>query len=155
MICGPFIIIQYLEYCKFCKLDVISHNLLFGKHWYVEKHKIWTFCKNCDSSTRVAKYWDIEILGWCPVASLTSWGGASLALVGCPSCDGVTIKMPYWVFYINQLCTLALLMNILHTGNMPMQRGFFTNSAGYLLPALGFLGGLYNFLNFVIIFSLM
>ena len=29
-------------------------------------------------------------------ASLTSWGdGASLALVGNPSSDGVTIKMPY------------------------------------------------------------
>ena len=36
-----------------------------------------------------------------------------------------------------------------------MQRGFFTNSVGDLLPALGFLGGLYNFCNFVIIFSLM
>ena len=31
-------------------------------------------------------------------ASLTSWGeGASLALVGDPSSDGVTIKMPYGV----------------------------------------------------------
>ena len=31
-------------------------------------------------------------------ASLTSWGeGASLALVGHPSSDGVTIKMPYGV----------------------------------------------------------
>ena len=30
--------------------------------------------------------------------SLTSWGeGASLALVGHPSSDGVTIKMPYGV----------------------------------------------------------
>ena len=31
---------------------------------------------------------------------------ASLALVGHPSSDGVTIKMPYGVdFYIDQLCT--------------------------------------------------
>ena len=30
-------------------------------------------------------------------ASLTSWGGASLALVDDPSSDGVTIKMPYGV----------------------------------------------------------
>ena len=29
--------------------------------------------------------------------SLTSWGGYSLALVGHPSSDGVTIKMPYGV----------------------------------------------------------
>ena len=47
-------------------------------------------------------------------------------------------------------------MNILHTGNKsPMQRGFFTNNTGDLLLTLGFLGGLYNFCNFVIIFSLM
>ena len=31
-------------------------------------------------------------------ASFTSWGeGASLALVGDPSSDGVTIKMPYGI----------------------------------------------------------
>ena len=30
-------------------------------------------------------------------ASLTSWGGASLALVGDPSSEGVRIKMPYGV----------------------------------------------------------
>ena len=30
-------------------------------------------------------------------ASLTSWEGASLALVGHPSSDGITIKMPYGV----------------------------------------------------------
>ena len=42
-------------------------------------------------------------------------------------------------------------MNILSAGDKsPVQRGFFTNSG--LLPVLGFLGGLYNFCNFVIIF---
>ena len=47
-------------------------------------------------------------------------------------------------------------MNILRAGNKsPVQRGLFTNSIGDLLPALGFMGGLYNFCNFVIIFSLM
>ena len=35
----------------------------------------------------------------------------------------------------------------------PLQRGFFTNSAGDLLP--DFLGGLYIFYNLVIMFSLM
>ena len=50
----------------------------------------------------------------------------------------------------------GLLMNILCAGNKsPVQRGFFTNSAGDLLPTPGFQGGLYNFCNFVIIFSLM
>ena len=47
-------------------------------------------------------------------------------------------------------------MNILRVGDKsPVQKGFFTNSTSYLLPALGFLGGLYNFCNFVVIFSLM
>ena len=46
---------------------------------------------------------DIKILGWCPVKRLTSSGGgggvggAALALIGCPSSDGVTIKMPYGI----------------------------------------------------------
>ena len=47
-------------------------------------------------------------------------------------------------------------MNVLCASDkLPMQRGFFINSTGDLLPTLGFLGGLYNFCNFVIIFSLM
>ena len=50
----------------------------------------------------------------------------------------------------------GLSMNILHVGiKSPVQRGFFTNGAGDLLPSLGFLGRLYNFCNFVIIFPLM
>ena len=37
----------------------------------------------------------------------------------------------------------GLSMNILHMDNIStMQRGFFKNSTSYLLPALGFLGGL-------------
>ena len=45
-------------------------------------------------------------------------------------------------------------MNILHVGDKSlMQRGFFTNSMGNLMPALGFLYGLYNFCNFVIFFN--
>ena len=36
-------------------------------------------------------------------ASLTSWGeGASLALVGHPSTDGITINMPYEVDVLHQ-----------------------------------------------------
>ena len=47
-------------------------------------------------------------------------------------------------------------MSILGTGDQsPVQRGSFKNSAGDLLPALSLLGGLYNFCNFVIIFSLI
>ena len=44
-------------------------------------------------------------------------------------------------------------MNILYTDNKsPLQKGIFNNSMGNLLPALSFLGGLYNFCNFIIIF---
>ena len=47
-------------------------------------------------------------------------------------------------------------MNILCAGDKsPVQRDFFTNSAGDLLPALGFQGGLHNSCNFVIIFCLI
>ena len=50
----------------------------------------------------------------------------------------------------------GLLMNILHAGNRsPMQECFLKNSMNDLLPALRFLGGLYNFCNFVIKHSLM
>ena len=50
-------------------------------------------------------------------ASLTSWGeGASLALVGHPSSDGVTIKMPYGVmFYIDQLRTPSFPIGLVKT----------------------------------------
>ena len=44
--------------------------------------------------------------------SLTSWGGVSLAWVGDPSSDGVTIKMLYGVmFYIDQLHTHLFLLD--------------------------------------------
>ena len=55
----------------------------------------------------------IKIKTWTPThwntglvssgTSLTSWGeGASLALVGHPSSDGITIKMPYGVDVLHQ-----------------------------------------------------
>ena len=47
------------------------------------------------------------------------------------------------------ICT-GLSMNILHVGDKsPAQRGFFKKSAGNLLPALRFLGGLCNFCNYI------
>ena len=46
-------------------------------------------------------------------------------------------------------------MNILHAGDkLSVQRGFYKDIAGDLLPALRFLGGWLSFCNFVIIFSL-
>ena len=55
-----------------------------------------------------------------------------------------------------EIANSGLSTNILRTGNKsPVQRGFFKNRMGNLLPALRFLGGLYNFCNFVIIFFLM
>ena len=45
------------------------------------------------------------------------WGeGASLALVGHPSSDGVTIKMPYGVdVFIDQLCTPSFPIGLVKT----------------------------------------
>ena len=41
---------------------------------------------------------DIEIMGWCPVGSVLPHGdGASLALVGHLSSDGITIKISYGI----------------------------------------------------------
>ena len=42
-------------------------------------------------------------------------------------------------------------MNILCAGDESPMQSFFENGTGDLLPALGFLGRLYNFCNFVII----
>ena len=40
--------------------------------------------------------WDIKVLAWCPGGSVLPQGEkASLTLVGHPSSDGVTIKIPY------------------------------------------------------------
>ena len=51
---------------------------------------------------------------------------------------------------------IGLSMNILRAGDKsPAQERFLKTSAGDLLPALRFLGGLHNFCNFVIIFSLI
>ena len=47
-------------------------------------------------------------------------------------------------------------MNIMRAGDKsPVQISSFKNSAGNLLPTLRFLGGLYNFCNFTIVFSVM
>ena len=47
-------------------------------------------------SKRVSRFWNTGLVS--SGASLTSWEeGASLALVGHPSSDGVTIKIPYGV----------------------------------------------------------
>ena len=44
----------------------------------------------------------------------------------------------------------GLPMNILRAGDKsPVQRGFFKNNADDLLPTLRFLGGLYNFCNYI------
>ena len=69
-------------------------------------------------------------------------------------------QMPFYyildVYHKNQLGTSDLSINILRAGDkLPMRRCFFTNSTGDLLAAIGLPGGLYNFCDFVIIFSLM
>ena len=50
----------------------------------------------------------------------------------------------------------GLLMNILHAGGKsPVQRSSFENTVGGLLPTLRFVGGLYNFSNFVTVFNVI
>ena len=60
---------------------------------------------------------------------------------------------------ITNPCDIAntgLSVNILRGGDKsPVQKHFFKNSIGDLLPGLRFLGGLYNFCNFAIILPLM
>ena len=55
------------------------------------------------------------------------------------------------------ITTAGLLINILQAPaiNPPCKAVFFKTSAGDLLTALRFLDELYNFCNFVVIFSLM
>ena len=57
-----------------------------------------------------------------------------------------------FLFAISQAFQWIFCMRVI---NRPSKEVFFANSAGDLLHALEFLGGLYNFCNFVIIFSLM
>ena len=59
---------------------------IFSKTQYFQ---IFNIFKNCLPEI-------IKILGWCPAGSVLG-EGASLALVGHPSSDGITIKMPYGV----------------------------------------------------------
>ena len=79
---------------------------------------------------------------------LINWSGLLISILGkqlvsfdCSNNSG-TVQAFQWIFW-----TLAI--------NCPIQRGFFKHSAGDLLLALRFLGGLYNFCNFVIIFPLL
>ena len=56
-------------------------------------------------------------------ASLTSWGeGVSLASVGHPSSDGITIKMPYGVDVLHQQ---------LHTPSFPI--GLVKTESGFIV----------------------
>ena len=90
----------------------------------------------------------------------------------CLYVSSATIIPLYFIYYIHR--SAALIFRTLYPwvyevlanfrrfneyfalGNKsPVQRGLFRNSAGDLLPTLDFLGGLYNFCNLVIKFSLM
>ena len=66
----------------------------------------------------------------------------------------IICNKPFKAFLERQMCNFSVLylfsisvtgpqMNTLHAWDKsPMDRGFFTNSTGDLLPFLGFLGGL-------------
>ena len=60
---------------------------------YVMLCHFWLLCRY--------RYWNTELVS--SSVSLTSWGeGASLVLVGNPSNDSVTVKMPYGVDVLHQ-----------------------------------------------------
>ena len=62
------------------------------------------------------KYWVPVQRGQSYFEKLPWREGASLALVGHPSSDGVTIKMPYWVdVFIDQLCTPSFPIGLVKT----------------------------------------
>ena len=73
----------------------------------------------------------------------------------CSLCNKTFVKVwhsqrQFDIFHNTKWVHSGLSMNILSTGyKLPVQRGFFTNSAGDLLPTLGFLGGLSNFCNYI------
>ena len=62
---------------------------------------LWELINKFDGLNR-----NFEIMDWCSAGQsylMQSWGeGASLALVGRPSSNGVTIKMPYGVDILHQ-----------------------------------------------------
>ena len=67
--------------------------------------------KNCCLSSGLLQ--DIEILGWCPVGSVLPH--ASLAFVGHPSSDGITMKIPYredliWEINLNLIWKFAKIL---------------------------------------------
>ena len=65
-------------------------NLNWGCHWNIFQFKNWIF-----EIKLSPRHWNNGLVS--SGVSLTSWGGASLALVGHPSSDGTTIKLPYGV----------------------------------------------------------
>ena len=69
---------------------------------------------------------------------------------------GIVFKQEIWKLLLMSQSYTGLSVNILRAGDKsPVQERFLKTSVGDLLPALRFLGGFYNFCNFVIILSLM
>ena len=94
-----------------------------------------------ESSNHICRNYDSVLIACCQ-GDMTKHGSHCI-----PQLDKIIKK--WWK-------TIGRPMNILCMGyKSPVQRGFFTKSTSGLLPTLGFLGKLYNFCNFVIIFSLM
>ena len=83
---------------------------------YLMKNKVFktTWDKTMKNTLIQSRFFrDIEILGWCPAGWWQSYlmgrRLATLAFVGHPSSDGVTIKMPYGV---DQLCTPSFFIGL-------------------------------------------
>ena len=98
-------IFKYDE-CFASSCDFFSCIMSKNGHTYFKNHMFkflnyhWLFFNmthdtpSSHGGTSTPRHWNTGLVS--SEASLTSWGeGASLALVGDPSSDGVTIKMPY------------------------------------------------------------
>ena len=95
-------------------LKTSSRSFGFGKELItapIAKWKIWSKLVILNPP----RLWNTGLVS--SRASLTSWGEvASLSLVGHPSSDGVTIKMPYgYMFYIDQLRSPSFPISLVKT----------------------------------------
>ena len=103
-----------------------------------------------ESSSHICRNYDSVLIACCQ-GDMANYGSPCI-----PQLDVIRFCQSLDVLIKKWWKTIGRPMNILRMGyKSTVQRGFFTKSTSDLLPALGFLGELYNFCNFVIIFSLM
>ena len=101
-ICKQTVFTCKQSFVKYCYQDTNGMNIRHTKLNHSEQAKAsllknkqdWSLCQsNCRSLKSSNRHWMVS-----SGVSPSSWGeGATLALVGHPSSDGITIKVPYVV----------------------------------------------------------